>query len=340
MKILVTGAAGFIGYHLCKNLVEKNISIVGVDNINDYYETDLKIDRLVDLGFEKSDLQFYNKSCISSKFKNLNFIKIDITDTENLRNLFSTSKFNVVCNLAAQAGVRYSLKNPLSYIDSNIVGFTNILENCKDYNIEHLIYASSSSVYGESSEVPFNVNQNVDYPISLYAATKKSNELLAHSYTHIYNLRTTGLRFFTVYGEFGRPDMAYFLFAKAILNNKPIKVFNQGKMKRDFTYISDIVNGISLTISFFKNNYDTPLYNIFNIGNGNSVSLLNFINQIEKNFKTEIKKEFLPIQPGDVTQTWADISDLKKIGYKSSVGIDEGVKFFCDWFKNYYKFKF
>lgn len=339
MKILVTGAAGFIGFHLSKSLLSKGHEVVGIDNINDYYNVNLKFARLNELGISKTEAELFLNNSISEIYGNqFSFIRINLEDREELPKVFENNKFDAVCNLAAQAGVRYSIENPETYIDSNVVGFLNILECCRFNKIKHLLYASSSSVYGENKEVPFSTNHNVDYPISLYAATKKSNELMAHTYSHLYNIPTTGLRFFTVYGPWGRPDMAIYLFADAISKKRPIKVFNNGNMSRDFTYIDDIVNGIEILLANPpEKTADKPAYRISNIGNGSPESLGDFIKAIENSFGVEAKKEYLPMQAGDVPQTWADISEIKKMGYKSTTGIDKGVESFVSWFKKYYK---
>ncbi|GAA3777127.1 NAD-dependent epimerase [Corallibacter vietnamensis] len=340
MKILVTGAAGFIGFHLCKVLLEKNHEVVGLDNINDYYEVSLKYNRLKELGVLQTEAQEFIKLTTSSSYKNFSFIRMHLEDRENVSKLFESQGFDVVCNLAAQAGVRYSLENPEAYIDSNVVGFLNILECCRHNNIKHLLYASSSSVYGENDKIPFSVTDNVDHPISLYAATKKSNELMAYTYSHLYNIPTTGLRFFTVYGPWGRPDMALFLFTKAIDKGEPIKVFNHGKMSRDFTYIDDIINGIQIVLNnppkLEVDKKQVP-YRLSNIGNGSPESLMDFINAIENSLGKKAEKDLLPMQPGDVPRTWADVSELEKIGYKSSVNIEDGVLEFVNWYKAYYK---
>ena len=331
MKILVTGAAGFIGFHLTKTLVDKNYNVTGIDNINDYYSQKLKFDRLKELGINKKDASVFNKLC---KNDNFTFFRLDLNDKSNLNNLFKNGEFDIVCNLAAQAGVRYSLLNPDKYIESNISGFLNILESCRNFNIKHLIYASSSSVYGSNKKIPFSVADNVDNPISLYAATKKANELMAHTYSHLFELPTTGLRFFTVYGPWGRPDMALFLFTKAILRNDKIDVYNFGKMKRDFTYVDDIINGIMNIIEAKKK----KLYSIYNIGNNNTVELLNFIKIIEKKLGKRAKMNLLPIQPGDVSETWANIDNLiKDYKYKPTTKIEVGVGRFIDWYINYFK---
>jgi UDP-glucuronate 4-epimerase len=338
-NILITGAAGFIGFHLSKKLIKKGYKVVGLDNINSYYDVNLKYARLKELGisYENSNL-FLNKS--HNINKSFEFIRMNLEDRKNLAILFKENNFDIVCNLGAQAGVRYSIENPETYIDSNILGFSNILECCRHNKIEHLLYASSSSVYGENKKVPFSSTDNVDHPISLYAATKKSNELMAHAYSHLYNIPTTGLRLFTVYGPWGRPDMAPVLFADAISKNKTIKVFNNGNMSRDFTYIDDVIKGIEILI---RNPpvkvLDRTAYKVYNIGNGNPQSLEEFIKEIEFCLGVVSKKEYLPMQAGDVPQTWADITEIQSLGYKSSIGIKEGVKKFVEWFTNYSKIK-
>lgn len=339
MKILVTGAAGFIGYFTSKVLIAKGHDVVGLDNINDYYDINLKYSRLNELGIERVDAEVFNKKC-SSKNSNFTFVRMNLEDREALPELFKSENFDIVCNLAAQAGVRYSLENPETYIDSNLVGFLNILECCRHNNIKHLVYASSSSVYGLNEKIPFSTDDNVDHPISLYAATKKSNELMAHTYSHLFNIPTTGLRFFTVYGPWGRPDMAMFLFTDAIVNDRPIKVFNHGKMERDFTYVDDIVEGVVRIIekSVNKRVNHNELYKVYNIGNNNSVKLLDFIKEIETNLNKEADKNMLPIQPGDVERTWADVDQLiKDYDYRPNTSIEHGVKSFVDWYKSYYK---
>lgn len=339
MNILVTGAAGFIGFYVSKLLMYKGHNVVGLDNINNYYDINLKFDRLSELGIDRKDAEIFNKICRSSS-NNFSFIRMNLEDRKELPLLFENQSFDVVCNLAAQAGVRYSLENPEAYVDSNLVGFLNILECCRNYKIKHLVYASSSSVYGLNKKIPFSTTDNVDHPISLYAATKKSNELMAHTYSHLFKLPTTGLRFFTVYGPWGRPDMAMFLFTDAIINDRPIKVFNYGKMERDFTYIDDIAEGVIRTLEtpVVERKESEDLYKVYNIGNNNSVKLLDFIKEIEINLKKEAKKEMLPIQPGDVEKTWADVSDLiNDYNYEPNTPIKNGVKSFIDWFKSYYK---
>jgi len=334
MKILVTGAAGFIGFHTCKKLVSQGHSVYGIDNINDYYDPKLKFDRLNELGFNEAESKLFKNEIQSAKFNSLRFSRIDLVDHESIDNLFKQEQFEVVCNLAAQAGVRYSIENPKAYIDSNITGFLNILEGCRNHKVKHLVYASSSSVYGENKKVPFETTDNVDHPISLYAATKKSNELMAHTYGHLYGFKTTGLRFFTVYVPWGRPDMAYYLFAEAISNNQPIKVFNNGEMERDFTYVGDIVNGVTKIIE--KNIESREHYKIYNIGNNKTESLQNFITTIEKAMGKLAMKEMYPMQQGDVPRTFADIDKLiDDIGYMPSTSIKDGLEEFINWFKKY-----
>lgn len=337
-KILVTGAAGFIGFHLCKRLAEQGNTVVGLDNINDYYNVNLKYARLHELGIDRSEAEQFNSKVSSSVYSNLTFVRMNLEDRQQLPALFQAESFDAVINLAAQAGVRYSLENPMAYVDSNLVGFVNILECCRHHKIGHLVYASSSSVYGENGKVPFSEEDRVDYPVSLYAATKKANELMAHTYSHLYQVPTTGLRFFTVYGPWGRPDMAPILFASAITEDRPIKVFNNGDMSRDFTYIDDIVNGIIITL----NNPPTmdlgqAYYQVFNIGNGSPVSLMEFIETLEINLGKVADKNMLPMQPGDVPRTWADTEHLNALGYQSSTAIGVGVKKFVDWYSNYLK---
>lgn len=334
MNILVTGAAGFIGMHLSKRLLKLGHSIVGIDNKNDYYDVQLKDDRLVEL----------------SKYNNFTFFQLDLADRQGIEELFKKHDFTHVINLAAQAGVRYSLENPHAYVDSNLVGFTNILEGCRHNGIKHLIYASSSSVYGANVKMPFSTSDAVNHPVSLYAATKKANELMAHTYSHLYNIPTTGLRFFTVYGPWGRPDMAYFSFTKNILEGKQIKVFNNGEMMRDFTYIDDIVEGIVRLLEkppvansdWDRANPDPSSsyapYKIFNIGNNEPVKLMDFINTLERLLGKKANMEFLPMQPGDVQATFADVDDLKQaVDFNPSTLIEAGLKQFVDWYKEYYK---
>jgi UDP-glucuronate 4-epimerase len=334
MKILVTGAAGFIGFHTCLKLANQGHKVYGIDNINNYYDPKLKFDRLNELGFNQAESNLFKKEVQSTKFKHLRFSRLDLVDHESIDNLFKKEQFEVVCNLAAQAGVRYSIENPKAYIDSNISGFLNILEGCRNHKVKHLVYASSSSVYGENKKVPFETTDNVDHPISLYAATKKSNELMAHTYGHLYGFKTTGLRFFTVYGPWGRPDMAYYLFAKAISNGQPIKVFNNGEMERDFTYIDDIVNGVTKIIE--KNIDSREHYKIYNIGNNKTESLQDFIETIEVAIGKEAIKELYPMQQGDVPKTYADITPLiKEYNYSPSTNIEFGIQIFINWFKFY-----
>ncbi len=334
MKILVTGAAGFIGSALSLKLLERGDEVVGIDNLNEYYDVNLKRARL-------ERLQSYER---------FTFIKLEIADRKAVEDLFVQEKFQKVMHLAAQAGVRYSITNPHAYIDSNIVGFINILEGCRHNAVEHLAYASSSSVYGANTKMPFSIHDNVDHPVSLYAASKKANELMAHTYSHLYQLPTTGLRFFTVYGPWGRPDMSPFLFARNILESKPIDVFNYGNHRRDFTYIDDIVEGIIRVIDqqaqpnpeWSSNNPDpaTSLapYRIYNIGNNTPVHLLTFIETLEKYLGKEAIKNLLPMQQGDVPDTYADISELvHDLGYKPATLLDEGIKKFVDWYKDFYK---
>lgn len=334
-KILITGAAGFIGFHLLKRLSEYGHTILGIDNINDYYDLQLKFDRLEELGFNKKDASVFFKKVQSKKYKNLSFLKIDISDNENIDKLFHNENFDVVCNLAAQAGVRYSIENPKAYTQSNISGFLNILEGCRNHKVNHLVYASSSSVYGQNKKVPFKITDNVDRPISLYAATKKSNELMAHSYGHLFGFKTTGLRFFTVYGPWGRPDMAYFLFAKAIEKNKPIKIFNHGDMQRDFTYIDDIVDGILKILLQDVN--ERIHYKIYNIGNNKSINLLDFISTLERAMEKKAVKKMYPMQAGDVPKTYANIDNLiYDFNYSPKTDIKIGIKNFIEWYKSYY----
>lgn len=340
MKILITGAAGFIGFHVSKTLLGRGHEVVGLDNINDYYDTKLKLDRLKELGINENDALLFNSITKSDKYPAFKFIRLDLEDRAALPELFKKEEFEVVCNLAAQAGVRYSLENPETYIDSNIVGFLNLLECCRNHSIKHLVYASSSSVYGLNEKIPFETSDNVDHPISLYAATKKSNELMAHTYSHLYGFHTTGLRFFTVYGPWGRPDMAMFLFTDAIIKGKSIKVFNEGKMERDFTYIDDITEGVVRVLEKDPNERMTinNLYRIYNIGNNNSVKLLDFIEAIEKTLGIKAKRQLLPMQPGDVEKTWANVDDLiKDYDYRPNTSIEKGVESFILWYKDYYK---
>ena len=330
MKILVTGTAGFIGYHLAKKLLERGDEVIGLDSINDYYDVNLKYARLNELGIDKDELED-NKLLQSSTYPKHKFIKANLEDSEIVNKLFEEEKFDAVCNLAAQAGVRYSIENPHAYIQSNIVGFMNILEACRNFDVKNLSYASSSSVYGLNKSQPFKTTDKTDTPISLYAATKKSNELMAHTYSHLYGVQTTGLRFFTVYGPWGRPDMAPMLFADAITNDRAIKVFNHGKMSRDFTYIDDIVDGIIKVI-------DNPSdYNIYNIGNNAPLSLMEFIQTLEEALGKEAEKNFMDMQDGDVVSTYADVSGLMKdFDYKPDTKLADGISEFVKWYKEFY----
>ncbi len=334
MKVLVTGVAGFIGFHLAVKLLERGDIVVGLDNLNDYYDVNLKKARLTQL----------------EKYSNFSFVKMALEDRQGIEDLFKCKKFERVVNLAAQAGVRYSLVNPYAYIDSNIQGFVNILEGCRHNDVEHLVYASSSSVYGANTAMPFSVHDNVDHPVSLYAATKKANELMAHTYSHLYRLPTTGLRFFTVYGPWGRPDMALFLFTRAILEGRPIDVFNYGKMKRDFTYIDDIVEGVVRTLDCVavENSSwsgDAPdsgtsaaPYRLYNIGNNNPVELMHLIEVLESEIGRCAEKNMLPIQPGDVPATYADVDALTEaVGFRPATSIEEGVAKFVVWYRNYHQ---
>lgn len=335
-KILVTGAAGFIGYHTTKKLLEQGYKVIGLDNINDYYDINLKYARLSDLGVNRTSAAKFDQEVLSEFYSDFRFIRLNLEDREALPRLFDKEEFDAVIHLAAQAGVRYSLENPMAYVDSNLVGFMNILECCRHYKIQHLVYASSSSVYGENPKVPFSEDDRVDYPVSLYAATKKANELMAHTYSHLYQLPTSGLRFFTVYGPYGRPDMAPILFASAITEGRPINVFNNGDMSRDFTYIDDIVNGIIITLNNPPRiDFSQPYYQLFNIGNGAPVSLMEFIKTLENELGLTADKNMLPMQPGDVPRTWANTEQLNVLGYKSITPISVGVRNFVYWFKEY-----
>ena len=346
MKILITGIAGFIGYSLVDTLLEnsnsKDLEIVGLDNICDYYDVNLKYARLEDHGIAlDKKLSDKSKMISSSKYSNYRFVKMDLKDKDDIDNLFSNEKFDMVINLAAQAGVRYSIDNPYAYVDSNLIGFINILEAMRNYDVKKLVFASSSSVYGNSIKTPFSTDDSVDKPISLYAATKKSNELMAYTYSHLYGINTIGLRFFTVYGPFGRPDMAYFKFVNKIVNNEHIDVYNNGNLERDYTFIEDIVAGISRIISKFPKEEKVPISKIYNIGNGSPINLLDFIKEIEKNLGITAEKKFLPMQAGDVYQTFADTTNLEKdFNYKPSVKFSDGIKKFIDWYKKYYKIRF
>jgi UDP-glucuronate 4-epimerase len=333
-KILVTGAAGFIGFHLSRRLLEQGHEVVGLDNLNDYYDVDLKLGRLKQITTQE----------------NFKPVRLDLADRDGMARLFKEEQFDVVVNLAAQAGVRYSLINPHAYVDTNLVGFVNILEGCRHNKVKHLVFASSSSVYGANTKMPFSVHHNVDHPVSLYAATKKSNELMAHTYASLYKLPSTGLRFFTVYGPWGRPDMAYFLFTRAILEGKPIDVFNYGRMQRDFTYIDDIVEGVVRVIDKIPEpnaewSGETPdpstsyaPYKLYNIGNNNPVELMHFIEVLETCLGKKAEKNLLPIQAGDVPATYADVDDLiRDVGFKPSTSIEDGINKFVEWYREYYK---
>jgi UDP-glucuronate 4-epimerase len=346
MKVLVTGAAGFIGYYVSKMLLERGDEVVGFDCINDYYEVSLKYGRLNELGISREDTD--SGLAESSVYPSFRFVKGDLQDYSLLERLFQEETFDAVCNLAAQAGVRYSLENPRAYTASNIVGFLNILEACRNYPVKHLVYASSSSVFGLNEKVPFTVKDNVDHPVSLYAATKKSNELMAHSYSHLYGIPTSGLRFFTVYGPWGRPDMAPILFSRAIMSGEKIKVFNHGKMERDFTYVEDIARGVLAVIDHPAEgnpgwsglNPDPSTakapYRVFNIGNGTPVKLMDFIGTLEKSLGKKADAVMMPMQPGDVVRTWADTDSLEKtVGYKPETSLKEGIDKFVSWFVSY-----
>jgi len=332
-KYLVTGAAGFIGFHLSKKLLQRGVSVVGLDNLNDYYSVQLKKDRLAQL----------------TGHAEFQFQQLNLEDRQGILDLFARERFDVVVNLAAQAGVRYSLTNPHAYVDSNLVGFVHLLEGCRHFGVQHLVYASSSSVYGSNTRMPFSVHDNVDHPVSLYAASKKANELMAHTYSHLYGLPTTGLRFFTVYGPWGRPDMALFLFTQAILAGRPIDVFNQGKMKRDFTYIDDIVEGVSRVAERIPQansewSSDDPdpgtsaaPYKIYNIGNNQPVELQHFIETLERCLGMEAEKNLMPMQPGDVPATYADVDDLvRDVGFRPDTPIEEGIARFVEWYREYH----
>lgn len=340
MRVLVTGAAGFIGYHLCEALLKLDLDVVGLDSINDYYDVNLKFDRLAQLGISRASAEVFNsKTTGAIHGEKFEFVRMRLEDRDALPSLFKAQKINRVCNLAAQAGVRYSLENPESYIDSNIVGFLNLLECCRNFDVEHLVYASSSSVYGLNKKIPFSTEDNVDHPISLYAASKKSNELMAHTYSHLFGFPTTGLRFFTVYGPWGRPDMAPILFASAITENRPIKVFNYGKMQRDFTYVDDIVEGVVkvLCASIDSRKDREERYKLYNIGNNDTIQLMDFISEIEKNLNQEAQKELMEIQPGDVERTWANVDGLvNDYDYRPTTNIKTGVKNFIEWYRSYY----
>lgn len=358
LNILITGAAGFIGYYLIQALKQYDHNIVGIDILNDYYDPQLKLDRLKSLGFKSDQITNIAEGQHSElKVNNLKFIQLDLADRQGIEQLFKDHQFDIVVNLGAQAGVRYSIDNPHAYVDSNLVGFVNILEGCRHSKVKHLVYASSSSVYGMNVKQPFSTEDRVDYPISLYAATKKSNELMAHTYSHLYDIPTTGLRFFTVYGPMGRPDMAYFKFTKAILEGKVIDVYNNGEMQRDFTYIDDIVEGVIRVMERVPvpdsprhsgpdpespkgekiTNAIAP-YKVYNIGNNQPVTLRRFITAIEDACGKKAKENLMPMQPGDVPITYADIDDLiADTGFKPSTSIEDGIARFVEWYKRYYR---
>ena len=349
MKVLITGTAGFIGFHLANKLIARGDEVVGLDCINDYYDPNVKYGRLDYAGIDQKDIK-YNKLTQSSKKANYRFIKLQLEDKDNLDNLFELEQFDSVCNLAAQAGVRYSIENPMAYIDANIIGFINILESCRNNGVKNLSYASSSSVYGLNESYPFSTSDNVDHPMSLYAATKKSNELMAHTYSHLYGISTTGLRFFTVYGPWGRPDMALFLFTKAALEGRAINVFNYGEMLRDFTYVDDIVEGVTCIIDNpaqpnpeWSGKQPDPStssspYKIYNIGNNDPVKLMDFIEAIENALGKKIQKNMMPLQAGDVPATYANVDDLaQNLDYKPSTPVQKGIDNFVAWYRDFFK---
>jgi len=337
MKILVTGAAGFIGFHLTEKLVSHGHSVIGIDNINDYYDVKLKYNRLDHSGINQVNVQ-YGKKSESSSLPCYSFIKLDITDKDRLFSLFTEEKFDCVCNLAAQAGVRYSLLNPYAYVENNINGFFNILEACRQFSVKRLIFASSSSVYGINEKVPFSVTDTADHPVSLYAATKRSNELMAYTYSHLYNIPSTGLRFFTVYGPWGRPDMAYFKFARAIFNNESIEIYNNGDMLRDFTYIDDIIEGIIAAINHIPSSQSSAPFALYNLGNNKPEKLTYFIEVLENVLGRKAQKTYLRMQAGDVPVTIADIDATRRdLGWEPKTSINEGLKLFADWFLEYQK---
>ncbi|SHF39378.1 NAD-dependent epimerase [Flavisolibacter ginsengisoli] len=351
MKILITGSAGFIGFHVTIALLKQGHEVLGIDNINEYYDINLKYHRLLESGIERIKIS-WNKEVHSNKYDHYSFVRLNLEDKQELMAICKRINFDAIINLAAQAGVRYSILNPDAYVQSNLVGFLNVLEVCRNYKISHLIYASSSSVYGLNEQIPFSVKHNVNHPVSLYAATKKANELMAHSYSYLYNIPTTGLRFFTVYGPWGRPDMACFIFTNAIMANKPIHVFNNGKMKRDFTYIDDVVAGVIKVLekpayksSEWNGKQPDPScscvpYRIYNIGNNKPVDLMSFIHELERNLGKKAIIELEGMQPGDVTATWADIHDLaSQFNYRPDTTIQSGLKNFITWYKKYYGIK-
>jgi len=353
VKILVTGSAGFIGFHVTQKLLQRGDRVVGIDNINDYYDPGLKYARLEATGISH-DAEQWHVPVGSSVFPGYTFIRMNLEDRQELTELFEREKFDRVCHLAAQAGVRYSLENPYAYVSSNLVGFVNILEACRHNRVQHLVYASSSSVYGSNTKMPLSTSDNVDHPISLYAATKKSNELMAHTYSHLFGLPTTGLRFFTVYGPWGRPDMALFLFTKAILSNNPIHIFNNGNMVRDFTYVDDIVEGVTRVVDSppgahlpaglpagrqagREQREGSAPYKIYNIGNSSPIPLMDYIGAIENHLGKTAEKIYLPMQPGDVPRTEADVTDLAEdMGYKPDTPVEVGIGRFLEWYEGYY----
>ena len=348
-RILITGIAGFIGFHVAKALLERGYIVFGFDNINDYYDINLKYARLSELGISRDSANF-GQRIFSSKFPKLTFMRLSLEDRETLEKIIKNEKIDYVCHLAAQAGVRYSIENPHVYAESNLIGFLNILEVCRHNSIKHLVYASSSSVYGLNEKMPLSASDSVDHPISLYAATKKANELMAHSYSHLFQLPTTGLRFFTVYGPWGRPDMSPILFATAIQENKPIKIFNHGRMMRDFTYIDDIVEGVCKVLlqpaqsnprwdAFHPSSASSKApYRIYNIGNSVPIELMHFIETLEESMGKKAIKEFLTMQPGDVLKTFADVSDMNTdFNYQPLTSVTQGINVFVKWFKSYYE---
>lgn len=334
-KILVTGSAGFIGFHTTMSLAAEGYEVVGLDNINDYYSPELKYSRLRESGIASEDVRWHTLA-ISAKFPNYRFVRMSLEDKQQLFSLFHAEQFDYVINLAAQAGVRYSIENPDVYVQTNVFGFFHILEACRHYKVKHLVHASSSSVYGMNAKIPYSEDDKCDSPVSLYAATKKSNELMAHAYSHLYGIQCTCLRFFTVYGPYGRPDMAPMLFANAICKGKPISVFNNGELERDFTFISDIVEGVMQATFNFRNK--DSKFSVLNIGNGAPVNLTDFISMLEKKLNKEAIKKYLPMQPGDVYRTWADQAKLMSgTGYRPSTSLECGVEQFVNWFTEYYK---
>ncbi len=355
MKILVTGTAGFIGYHLAERLCRRGDEVVGVDNLNEYYDIRLKYARLAESGISPAAAEIHEAITTSAKYPNYRFIRMDLQQRDGLHELCRNERFDAVCNLAAQAGVRYSLTNPYTYVESNIAGFLNVLEACRDYTINNLCYASTSSVYGLNAGMPFATTDTDDHPVSVYAATKKANELMAHTYSYLYGIPTTGLRFFTVYGPWGRPDMALFLFTRAILAGRPIQIFNHGNMKRDFTYIDDIVEGVVRVLDNPQEPTDGPPdtetlesledldpswspapYRVYNIGHGAPVSLHEFIEALEAELGIPAEKEYLPMQPGDVPATWADVEPLEQdFGYRPRIEVPEGIRRFVNWYRTY-----